>query len=33
MSSAELRKRMQIESVSDAMKQNRLRWLGRVAEG
>ena len=28
--SAELRERMGIESVSDAMKQNRLRWLGHV---
>ena len=28
--SAELRERMGIESVSDAVKQNRLRWLGHV---
>ena len=30
--SAELRERMGIESVSDAMKQNRLRWLGHVLQ-
>ena len=29
---AELRKRMGIESVSDAVKQNRLRWLGHVLQ-
>ena len=28
--SAELRERMGIESVSDALKRNRLRWLGHV---
>ena len=32
MPSAELRERMGIESVSDAMKQNRLRWLGHVLQ-
>ena len=30
MLSAELRERMGIESVSDAVKWNRLRWLGHV---
>ena len=30
MPSAELRERMGIESVSDAVKWNRLRWLGHV---
>ena len=30
--SAELRERMGIKSVSDAMKQNRLRWLGHVLQ-
>ena len=30
--SAELRERMGIESVSDAMKQSRLRWLGHVLQ-
>ena len=30
--SAELRERMGIESVSDAMKQNRLRWLRHVLQ-
>ena len=32
MPSAELRERMGIESVSDAMKWNRLRWLGHVLQ-
>ena len=30
MPSAELKERMRIESVSDAVKQHRLRWLGYV---
>ena len=30
MPSAELRERMGIGSVSDAVKRNRLRWLGHV---
>ena len=30
--SAELRERMTIESLSDAMKWNRLRWLGHVLQ-
>ena len=32
MQSAELRERMGIESVSDAVKRNRLRWLGHVLQ-
>ena len=32
MPSAELKERMGIESLSDAVKRNRLRWLGHVLQ-